>query len=143
MTTSRESPPRLIFLLTAAERQLRRWIDARGGSQGISAASSGVILYLAQHPDATITDVTTALQGSPAGVSALLTRMERSGIIDRRADPADRRTTRISLTDAGSATLADLKEALRDLNSQITAGFTAEELGAIARWLEQVAALRR
>jgi DNA-binding MarR family transcriptional regulator len=69
--------------------------------------------------------------------------MERSGIIDRRADPADRRTTRISLTDAGSATLADLKEALRDLNSQITAGFTAEELGAIARWLEQVAALRR
>ena len=139
----RQSPPRLIFLLTAAERQLRRWIDARGGSRGISAASSGVILYLAQHPDATITDITTALKASPAGVSTLLARMEKAALISRDIDRSDRRVARISLTDSGADALAELTVSLRELNTLITEGFSDEELATVARWLGQVAALRR
>ena len=50
-------PPRLVFLTTAAERQMRRWIARRGsarttgdGGPGLGAAAAGVLLHLATHP---------------------------------------------------------------------------------------------
>ena len=126
-------PPRLVFLTTAAERQLRRWIARRGsthaaahgsqrnGGQGFGAPAAGVLLHLADHPGATIGEVTAALQASPAGASGLLARMERADLVRRR-------TVRLDLTPAGIAALDDVRAALAELNDRLTDGFTPDEL---------------
>ncbi len=138
-------PPRLVFLTTAAERQMRRWIARRGsahgtgnGSQGFGAPAAGVLLHLADHPGATIGEVTTALQASPAGTSGLLARMERADLVRRRTDPDDRRTVRLDLTPTGTASLDDVRAALAELNDRLTDGFTDDELATVSRWLEHV-----
>lgn len=136
MTDAREGPPRLVFLTTAAERQMRRWISRRGADRGISAAAGGVLLYLAEHPGATIGDVTAALQASAAGASGLLARMERADLVRRRTDPDDRRTVRLDLTPGGTAAVSDVRSALGELNVRLTEGFTSDELATVARWLE-------
>ncbi|MFE5291860.1 MarR family winged helix-turn-helix transcriptional regulator [Isoptericola sp. NPDC056618] len=143
-------PPRLVFLTTAAERQMRRWIARRGGahaaahghqrngSQGFGAPAAGVLLHLADHPGATIGEVTAALQASPAGASGLLARMERADLVRRRTDPDDRRTVRLDLTPTGTAALGDVRAALAELNDRLADGFTDDELATVARWLEHV-----
>ncbi|MEV8027090.1 MarR family winged helix-turn-helix transcriptional regulator [Cellulosimicrobium funkei] len=138
-------PPRLVFLTTAAERQLRRWIARRGGAhasgsggRGFGAPAAGVLLHLADHPGATIGEVTTALQASPAGTSGLLARMERADLVRRRTDPDDRRTVRLDLTPTGTAALDDVRDALAELNDHLTDGFTPDELATVSRWLEHV-----
>ena len=131
-------PPRLIFLTLTAERRLRRWIGRRGEDRGISAAASGVLLYLAAHPGASTGEVADAVDASPAGLSGLLSRLEKSGLITRAPDPADRRTIRVNLTADGKAALGVVQSALGELNGKITDGFSTQELAVVARWLRHV-----
>ncbi|WP_461170879.1 MarR family winged helix-turn-helix transcriptional regulator [Arthrobacter sp. Z1-15] len=135
----RRRPPRLIFLTLTAERRLRRWIGRRGEDRGLSAAASGVLLYLATRPGASTGEVADAVDASPAGLSGLLSRLEKSGLITRAPDPADRRTIRVNLTDDGKAALGAVQFVLGELNGKITDGFSAEELAVVARWLRHVA----
>ena len=108
------------------------------GGQGFGAPAAGVLLHLADHPGATIGEVTAALQASPGGASGLLARMERADLVRRRTDPDDRRTVRLDLTPAGTATLDDVRAALAELNDRLTDGFSLDELAVVARWLEHV-----
>lgn len=139
MTTDPATPPRLVFGLTAAERALRRWIDARAGDTGVGAAGAGVLLYLAGHPDALVGNVTAALGGSPSATTGLLNRLATAGLIDKSSDPHDGRAVRLNLTDRGKQTLDPVRDALTTLNDRVTAGFAADELQVINRWLNHVA----
>ncbi|UWX96892.1 MarR family transcriptional regulator [Arthrobacter zhaoxinii] len=131
-------PPRLVFLTLTAERRLRRWIGRRGEDRGLSAAASGVLLYLANRPGASTGEVAEAVDASPAGLSGLLFRLEKAGLLTRVPDPADRRTIRVNLTADGKAALGVVQSALGELNGKITDGFSAQELAVVARWLENV-----
>ncbi|MCC9144515.1 MULTISPECIES: MarR family transcriptional regulator [unclassified Arthrobacter] len=135
----RRRPPRLIFLTLTAERRLRRWIGRRGEDRGLSAPAAGVLLYLATRPGASTGEVAEAVDASPAGLSGLLSRLEKAGLLTRAADPADRRTIRVNLTAEGKSALGVVQSALGELNGKITDGFSAQELAVVARWLRHVA----
>lgn len=49
------------------------------------------------------TDLARTLMLSPAGMTNRLDRLEAAGSIERRADPGDRRSLLVALTDAGRA----------------------------------------
>ncbi|MBP3043022.1 MarR family transcriptional regulator [Arthrobacter jiangjiafuii] len=134
----RKRAPRLIFLTLTAERRLRRWISSRGGDRGISASAAGVLLHLMGHPGASTGEVAEAVDASPAGLSGLLSRLEKAGLITRAPDAVDRRTIRVNLTIEGKAALGVVQSALNELNGKITDGFSAEELAVVARWLRHV-----
>ncbi|WP_146360333.1 MarR family winged helix-turn-helix transcriptional regulator [Arthrobacter yangruifuii] len=134
----RQRAPRLIFLTLTAERRLRRWIGRRGEDRGLSAPAAGVLLYLSACPGASTGEVAEAVDASPAGLSGLLSRLERAGLLTRSPDPADRRIVRVHLTADGKAALGVVKSALSELNGKITDGFSAQELAVVARWLQHV-----
>lgn len=130
-------PPRLIFLLSSAERTVRRWIEARGSAFGMTAAKGGVLMYLRQKPTATMSELTSALRASPAGASGLVARMESAGLVARTPDESDQRVTRVSLTDRGTEAATEARAALDDLNTALNEGFDDHELATVARWLDQ------
>lgn len=138
MNSETGKPPRLVFLILEAERRLARWISRRGRERGISAPAAGVLFHVAADPGSTTSEVAAAIHSSPAATSGLLARMESAGLIVRRADPADRRTIRVGLAPAGADAMADISEAITELNDLITAGFSPEELETVARWLKHV-----
>ncbi|WP_209324956.1 MarR family winged helix-turn-helix transcriptional regulator [Brevibacterium renqingii] len=140
---SRSQPPRLIFLLSNAERTVRRWIEARGSASGMTAAKGGVLMYLRRNPAATMSELTSALHASPAGASGLLARMETAGLVARTPDESDQRVTRVSLTDRGSDVAAEARTALDDLNAALNEGFDDEELATVARWLTRAGGIIR
>lgn len=60
-----------------------------------------VMLALWEQSPLSISDVGRLLQLDLATASPLVKRLEALGLVDRRRDPADERTVRVTLTDAG------------------------------------------
>ncbi len=142
------TPPRLIFLLNSAQRRLQQFVAAeqdraaRAGLAAPSPAQSGVLFVLAKEDGATMGRLAQALDLAPSAVSGLVQRMEALDWVARRVDELDARTQRVWLLPAGSAQLPALRKALGRINERLNAGFTADELQTVGRWLEHVQTLK-
>jgi DNA-binding MarR family transcriptional regulator len=49
------------------------------------------------------------LHAEPSNVTAIIDRLERRGLVERRPDPGDRRVKLVAATTAGRAVIADLR----------------------------------
>jgi MarR family transcriptional regulator for hemolysin len=67
-----------------------------------------------------------------------LNRMEASGLVTRRRDPANRRVHRVELTEAGEATFARLVEAVAAFDERLCRGFTERRLTALRDSLDRL-----
>ncbi len=67
-----------------------------------------------------------------------LNRLEASGLVTRRRDPANRRVHRVELTDAGEATFARLLGAVIGFDDRLRRGFTESELTTLRDSLERL-----
>jgi DNA-binding MarR family transcriptional regulator len=61
-----------------------------------------------------------------SSLTGLLDRTEKSGLIERRPDPDDRRALRIHLTDAGRRTLSGLHGVVENVQERIESEFFGE-----------------
>ena len=127
--------PRLVFLLTVAQRRMQRWMAARTQATGVTAAQSGLLFVLGRRDGVLMGEAGAALDLGPPGISGLVDRMTAASLIRRRADPEDGRAWRLWLTPAGRAALAQSKAGLAEINARLTDGFTEAEIDVVARWL--------
>ena len=132
---SRRREPRLVFLLTVAQRRLQRWMASRTQHNGVTAVQSGLLFVLGQRDGVLMGEAGAALDLGPPGISGLVDRMTDANLIRRRADPDDGRAWRLWLTPAGRAALAQSKAGLAEINARLTDGFTEAEIDVVARWL--------
>lgn len=77
---------------------------------------------------------------TPPTLSALIDSAEERGWIRRSAHPGDRRRRVIELTEAGAGLIAAVPHLGREVDSAMTAGFTAAELDGLAALLKRAAA---
>ncbi len=76
---------------------------------------------------------------SKSGLTALVDRMEGSGLIERRADPADRRATRIVLSEEGTVRFREAAAFHREVVHRIfTSKVTPAEAVVMLDALERV-----
>lgn len=92
---------------------------------GITPSQYGILNYLLQKKSATAVQLAQQFGMESSTITGLLDRLERKGLIERRADAIDRRVHQIVLTKAGTA----LREPL------FAAGYTSnaavvEKIGA-------------
>jgi DNA-binding MarR family transcriptional regulator len=132
---ARPADRRLVFLLNAAQRRLRRYVAARGGDSGVTAAQSGLLLALGQRDGVAMGEAAVALDLNPPGISGLVDRMTAARLIQRRADPEDGRAWRLWLTPAGRVALGQTRAELANINARIMEGFSDAEIEVVARWL--------
>jgi len=69
----------------------------------------------------------------------LLDDLVQAGLVERRPDPADRRSRRVVLTSSGRAVLADLEQRLRHAEDHILADLPRAEQDTLRRLLRQLA----
>ena len=136
----RTNPPppdrRLIYLLNVAQRRVQRSTQRRGATP----AQSGLLFVLGKQDGLSMGEVGVALDLGLPGISGLAERMAEAGLIDKRADPADGRASRLWLTSAGRKALAQARANAAYLNSRLMDGFTEAEIDIVARWLKAVQA---
>lgn len=85
-----------VRLPAALDRQLRR-------DSGLHLFEYHALAALSEAPDRTLrmSDLADLAQGSLSRLSQVATRLERAGWVRRSTDPADRRSTLVTLTDDG------------------------------------------
>jgi DNA-binding MarR family transcriptional regulator len=80
----------------------------------------------------------THLGVDKASIVALLDRLERAGLIERRRCTRDRRRQGIFLTESGSAELEALMHQVRQLEKQMANRFTKPELEQFLGYLQRM-----
>lgn len=139
-------PPRLVFLLNAAQRRLQQLMAfeqlrfARDGHEPPSPAQGGLLFVLKQGDGRTMGEIAQALDLAPSATTGLVQRSEALGWVKRAPCEQDARTQRVWLQPDGLAQLPALRSAVQHINRRLTAGFTADELATVARWLAHVQA---
>ncbi|MEV7616292.1 MarR family transcriptional regulator [Streptomyces sp. NPDC089799] len=115
---------------------------------GITPAQGRLLRVVAHYPaDAPprMADIAARLEVVPRQVTTLVDGLENADCVRRVPDPANRRVTRIELTDTGRATLRRLRNARTDAAEEILAPLTAEQrevLGGLLNALADIPAER-
>jgi DNA-binding MarR family transcriptional regulator len=75
----------------------------------------------------------------PSRLVALIDELEERGMIERRADPGDRRSYALHLTDKGRDTMKAIGRVARDHQDALLASLSTEERDGLASLLRRVA----
>ena len=120
----------LIILLTDVARMVRTLADRRARAQGMTRAQWMILARLRRRPGMTQRELAEILEVEPITVGRLVDRLESRGLVERRADPADRRVWRLHLTSTADPVLAEIDEARHLFDAEATRGLTSGERGA-------------
>jgi DNA-binding MarR family transcriptional regulator len=130
---------RLFFLMHRAHRAMLGHVNARMIDElGISASQLAALLYVAKNPLCSMTDVAAVLDLAKSAASAMLKRMEVSGLVRREPNPKDARGSLLVLTPRGEDIRARSLPVIRRLQEQLTEGFDQTERETIFRFLNAV-----
>lgn len=105
---------------------------------GLYAGQEMFLMYLWDQDGQTQTHIADKMGVQPPTVNKMLSRMEGSGLVVRRADEDDLRVSRVYLTDKGKTLRAEVRQAWDAMEAQTTAGMTQEERLLLRRLLLQV-----
>jgi MarR family transcriptional regulator for hemolysin len=133
----KESVGRLLVLTAKAAREV---LDARLQALGASHAAWLVLHALIQHDAEGSSQRALAEHLCIEGptMTRHLDRLEAGGLIERRPDPQDRRTTLVYTTPEGKRVLRRLTSVMEEAQEDILAGLTPEEIDTLTRLMERV-----
>ena len=108
----------IAFLLADTSRLLRRRFDEQARSIGVSRAQWRVLFALSRQEGINQTGLADHLEVETITLCRMVDRLADAGLVERRADPADRRAWRLYLTDAARPLL----DQLRSVGDTVVAG---------------------
>jgi MarR family transcriptional regulator for hemolysin len=115
------------YLMHWGGRLLRRLIDRRLKQLGLSSAHLPVINALAAEEPLSQKALAEIAQIEQPTMAAMLARMERDRIVERRADPGDRRSSLFSLTPATRKKIPALRRAAEQVNEEALRGLLPDQ----------------
>ena len=121
----------LYGLVTAAVRR---------GSRDMSLTSLSTLSTLDRTGPRRITDLAVIEGVAQPSMTVLVSGLERSGLVERRGDPADKRVALVSLTAAGRDLLRSRRRAGAEAFAELIGKLPAAEAAALAA---AIPALRR
>jgi len=87
---------------------------------------------------ASVTDLARAAELNPGAMTRLLDRLEAKGLIERVADPEDRRALHIHLTDAGIAIWREIEQCGQRVHDRAFGDMAQDDRNQLLRLLERV-----
>jgi MarR family transcriptional regulator for hemolysin len=121
------------FNIMDVARLLRTYADQRARQFGISRAQWAVLVRLDRSEGLKQSELAEILDLQPISLTRLLDRLADNGLIERRADPNDRRVNRLYLTPAARPLLEQLATRGDELMETVLAGFEAEAVERLLR----------
>ncbi len=128
MTAPTYDPERSFgFLLHDAARLMRRDFERRARALGLTRAQWAAIAHLRRQEGCNQSTLADLLDVEPITLARLLDRMEASGLVERRPDPADRRARLVFLTDRAKPLIDRLADFAIETRQHALAGLSEEE----------------
>jgi DNA-binding MarR family transcriptional regulator len=118
-------------LLTEAFTGLTARFSEQLASHGMSIVEFEVLIRLSRSPESQLrmTDLAAQTQLTTSGITRVVDRLERGGLVRRQACPADRRSSFAVMTDAGRARMEEvLPGHIEVIKHWFTSRLTPEQL---------------
>lgn len=115
------------FLLTDTARLLRKLIDRRLQPLGLSRAQWSILAILSNHEGLSQSQISSELEVEKSTAGRLIDQVEKSGWIERRPIPGDRRLWSIHLTDRARELLVEVERVILHSREEMLHGLSAEQ----------------
>jgi MarR family transcriptional regulator for hemolysin len=120
-----------LFLLYDVARVMRNRADQRARARGMTRAQWVILARLERQPGMSQNEMAAVVEVEPITIARLVDRLEARGLVERKADPKDRRVWRLHLTPAATPILREIKKYRAELHDQITVGIDPAMLKAL------------
>lgn len=134
MPVSRE----IAFIIKDVSRMLGTYADQQGRTLGISRAQWTVLVRLERTEGLKQSELAEILDLQPISLTRLLDRLAENRLIERRADPNDRRVNRLYLRPAARPLLEQLATLGESLMATVLKGIDADSMERMLRDLRQI-----
>ncbi len=126
------------FLLYDLSRGMRYAFDSRARSLGVTRQQWRVLLSLARCNGITQTELADRLDVERITVGRMVDRLVENGLVERRADPLDRRVWRLHLLPAAHDIVSHLTSIAAELERDALAHIPAERRSDLFELLEML-----
>jgi len=129
---------RISFLMHDIARQGRYRFDARARSRGITRAQWRVLIMLSRVDGPTQSDLAETLDVERITLCRMVDRLAEAGMVERRADPSDRRVWRLHLTERAMPLVEELSAIANEMEEDLLEPLSAEERELLTNLLTTV-----
>jgi MarR family transcriptional regulator for hemolysin len=117
----------ILMLIHDVARMTRVRFDQRARSRGMTRAQWVILARLERQPGLSQNEMASILEVEPISVGRLIDRLEARGLVERRADPADRRVRRLHLLPAAKPILDEITDQRDLLSTEVLEGIGHDE----------------
>jgi DNA-binding MarR family transcriptional regulator len=134
--------PRMIeniaTVLSDVSRLMRREFDARARDIGVTRPQWQVLTVLRRNEGVNQGGLADLLEVEPITVCRMVDRLQEADLVERRADPADRRSWRLFLTAKAQGLLGQLRPFADDMIEEALLGVSEADRAVLRQSLEQM-----
>ena len=125
-------------VLADTSRLLRRSFDVRARDIGVTRAQWQVLTTLLRHEGVNQGGLAELLDVEPITVCRMVDRLQEAGLVERRADPADRRSWRLFLTPRAHDLLGQLRPLANAMIEEALTGIDDGERDLLRDLLDRI-----
>jgi DNA-binding MarR family transcriptional regulator len=125
-------------LINMASRAFSRLGERRVRALGFNIGQLPVLYLLRNGAQMSQKDLAKFAKIEQPSMAQMLARMERDGLIRRTPDPADGRSSLVSLTEAAVAKLPAARRALEEGRDRVLSGFSADEVQTLVQLMRRL-----
>ncbi len=117
---------------------MRRAFDERARGIGLSRPQWRVLTMLRRHEGINQGGLADLVEVEPITLCRMVDRLQEAGLVERRANPADRRAWLLHLTDKARALLEEMRPMAVSLFDEAMSGLETAERAELFRMLERI-----
>jgi DNA-binding MarR family transcriptional regulator len=118
----------LLFLLYDVARLMRTRADQKARATGMTRAQWVILVWLERNPGLSQNELASLVEVEPITIARLIDKLEAHGVVERRADPFDRRIRRLHLTEAAVPLLSKVHAYREESLGLMSEGVSASAL---------------
>lgn len=127
-------------MLAHVARLMRRNFDERARSIGVTRPQWQVISLLSRNPGINQGGLAELLEVEPITTGRMIDRLQDADLVERRADPSDRRTWRLHLTPRGQELIETLRPYAQDMLAEALHGVAEGDVALLRQTLDRIRA---
>ena len=128
----------LPFEIGETAHALRKAFDRRAVGMGVTRAQWKVLFRLERQPGLRQIELADMLDIEPITLSRIIDRLEEAALVERLADPSDRRAWRLHVTAQAQPLIEKLRAVADAMISEAFAGIDPDHIAITRKVLERV-----
>lgn len=126
------------FLVSDVARLMRRAFERQIEDSALTLAQARALVYISRNEGIRQVDLADLLEVQPITLARLVDQLAGEGLVERRADPADRRAFQLFLTATAAPQLASIDRAVIAVRKAATRALTRDQVAAVGLALQQM-----